>query len=458
MRKFLISGCIIFIIPTAIYAGFHFGLINAAKKKVEKLDEKISDKTKSAVMTVTAGADQTVFIGSDVTLNGSVCNTPAGTTLTYIWSQIAGPTVTLAGANTAAAAFSPGETGAYTFQFAVNDGTSTHTDTTNVTAQGIQSGNFYVDVYYKAQVSSGTTLFYDTLETGHYRLVEVNMRGETAWEYNIPTVYLSTPTIGLDVEKLANGNYLFLTGSGIYEINGAGALQWSYLTTKISHDVQRLPGGGTLYNFGYNDVYADTQMTIVNPAGAVVWSWAAKDHIPDDHISDNGWTHANAVIWQSADSIFINLRNQYKTLEVDASGNIVWEMDWSGYGADVDPHEPDILANGNMLICLQNDSPYVAVEISTITKLAVWTYANTRLRTARDCDRLPNGNTLIVAVNNNGTSGVFTDDYSTMLEVTSGGQIVWRMTANTKPVGQAPGYFYKAERLYTGWTPSLTAD
>ena len=157
------------------------------------------------------------------------------------------------------------------------------------------------------------------------------------------------------------------------------------------------------------------------------------------------------------DSIFVNLRNQFETLEVDADGNIVWEMDWSVYGSNVDPHEPDILPNGNLLICLQNDSAYAAVEIDRDTKEEVWTYPKGTLRTARDCDRLPNGNTLIVAVDTGGTSAM-TDDYSVMLEVTEAGETVWRMTANTKATGQSPGYFYKAERLTAGWTPSTTAD
>ncbi|MBI5574289.1 MAG: hypothetical protein HY919_07045 [Elusimicrobia bacterium] len=453
-KIFSVFTICLFVCSVLIAAGLRLGMTGAVKQKVKELDKKVREKKE----TVNAGADRTVYIGDDVTLNGNTGITPDGNTLTYAWSQTTGPvTVTLTGANTATATFSPGEVGTYTFQLAVSNGNLTNTDTVNVTAQGIQSGNFYVDVYYKDLVSSGTTLFYDTLETSNYRLVEINMRGETVWEYKIPTAYLQTTTIGLDVEKLANGNYLFFTGSGIYEINSTGVLQWSYATTKISHDVQRLPDGGTLYNFGNNDTYDDAQMNIVSSTGGIVWSWYAKDFYGNDGTSDGGWTHANAVIWKSSTTIFINLRNRYFTVELNVLGAITSLMDWSRYGTDVDPHEPDILSNGNMLICLQNDSPYVAVEINP-SKQEVWTYANTSLRTTRDCDRLPNGNNLIVAVNNGGTSSVFTDDYSTMMEVTSTGKTVWRMTANTKATGQSPGYFYKAERIYDGWTPSTTAD
>lgn len=409
-----------------------------------------------------AGSDQTVSVGDDVTLGIDADEALASGTLTYAWTQTAGPTVTLMGAKTAQPTFSPGEVATYTFLLTTTAGdsigTDTDTDTVTVTAQGIQSENFYVDIYHKSQAMSGTTLFYDAVDSAAKRLVELNLRGEAVWQYAIPSAYTKTSTIGLDAEKLSNGNYIFFSGAGIYEITDAGVLVWSTATTQISHDLQRLPNGDTLYNFGDGDTYDDAQMKRVNDAGEVVWSWYARDHIAYNGEFTQGWTHANAVIWQSDDSLFINLRNQYKTLQVNADGDVIWEMDWSVYGTDVDPHEPDILANGNMLICLQNDAPYVAIEIDRSTKQAVWTYANTSLRTARDCDRLPNGNTLIVAVNNGGTNGVFTDDYSTMIEVNDASETVWRLTANTRATGQSPGFFYKAERLPSGWTPSTTAD
>jgi hypothetical protein len=411
----------------------------------------------TTVLTVNAGADQAVNIGATVTLSGSGSSSANGDTLTYSWAQTSGLTVTLSGSNIVTPTFSAGEPGTYVFTLSISNGSLTSTDSATVTAQSIQSGNYLVDVYYKDLVAGGTTLLYDTADSSNPKLIEVDMTGQVVWQYAIPSAYRQASTIGLDVDKLTNGNYLFLTGSGIYEIDSAGNLISSVAETKISHDIQRLPNGDTIYIFGNSDTYNDAQVKRVNSAGTLVWSWYAKDHIANDGVSAQGWTHANAVIWESTDSIYINLRNQYKTLKVDSSGNILWEMDWSTFGTDVDPHEPDILDNGNMLICLQNDSPYVAVEINTSTKQNVWTYANTSLRTTRDCDRLPNGNNLIVAVNNGGTASTTADDYSTILEITSGGQIVWRLTLNTLVVGQSPGYFYKGQRL-TSTATSITQD
>ncbi|MBI4370551.1 MAG: aryl-sulfate sulfotransferase [Elusimicrobia bacterium] len=443
-----------------VFGALHFGLTSAVKKRGEELHDKVQEQR--AGLAVSAGSDQSVSIASLVTLSGSAVDQGTGGVLTYLWTQTAGPAVTINSSNTVTTTFTPAEASTYTFQLAVSQGNLTGADAVNVLARGIQSGNYYVDIYYQDRVSSGTILFYDQLESGNNGLLEVNMAGQTVWDYRIPSAYLQTSTIGMDVEKLANGNYLFFTGNGIYEINSSGVLQSSYSVTKISHDAQRLPNGNTLYNYGKGDQYGDAQMTMINSTGGVVWQWYAKDHpgyytIPSS-TSTEEFTHANAVIWRSTNSFFIDLRNLDMTLEVDRNGDIIWLMDWSVYGGDVDPHEPDILSDGNMLICLQKNSPYVAVEINTTTKQAVWTYANTRLRTARDCDRLGNGDTMIVAVDTGGTLNSTNDDYSVMLEVTSGGDIVWRMTLNTVAASSSPGYFFKAERLPPDWTKSTTAD
>jgi MYXO-CTERM domain-containing protein len=92
-----------------------------------------------------AGADQTVDEGTAVALNGSGSSDPdACTTLTYAWSQTAGPTVTLTGANTAQPTFTAPEVTAdtvLTFTLTVSDGTLTHSDTVNVTVRNVEAQN-----------------------------------------------------------------------------------------------------------------------------------------------------------------------------------------------------------------------------------------------------------------------------------------------------------------------------
>jgi hypothetical protein len=71
-----------------------------------------------------AGPDQTVRQGSLVTLNGAGSSDPDNgpSPLSFIWSKIAGPAVTLTGANASMATFTPSAAESYTFSLVVNDG------------------------------------------------------------------------------------------------------------------------------------------------------------------------------------------------------------------------------------------------------------------------------------------------------------------------------------------------
>ncbi len=302
--------------------------------------------------------------------------------------------------------------------------------------RGTKVSSFYVEVYEEDKVYEGTTLFYDAHEENNSRIIEINMLGEIVWEYKIPEHLAQYNNPGFDVEYLAESDHILFTlpKYGVHEIDREGNLIWSHLDEDVSHDVDRLPNGNTLYVWGA-DAYAATQVKEVDSDGNLVWSWAAKDHY--DYPVTANWTHANAVTRLENGNTLISLRNFYLTTEVDPNGNIVREYDWSEYGEETDPHEPEVLGD-NLLICLQKDSPYQAVEIDMETEEIVWTYSD-RLRTARDCDRLPNGNTLIVAVST--ISGE-----SVMLEVTEDGEVVWEFVIEGS-VGQSPGLIYKAERI-----------
>jgi YD repeat-containing protein len=76
-----------------------------------------------------AGSDQTVRLGSLVTLNGSASADPDNgpSPLSYVWTQADGPGISLIGATTVRPKFAPTVKGLYTFGLVVNDGLANST-------------------------------------------------------------------------------------------------------------------------------------------------------------------------------------------------------------------------------------------------------------------------------------------------------------------------------------------
>jgi hypothetical protein len=315
--------------------------------------------------------------------------------------------------------------------------------TESPTATEEKPGQIYVDVYDPEKACDGTTLFADLHDPQIPRIVEVNMQGEIVWEYVIPENLRRYQEPGLDVKLLSNGNILFvLPLNGVYEIDRSGSIVWHHLDDKISHDADRLPNGNTLFVWGGADAVDDAQVKEVNPAGEIVWSWHAKHRLhmePYIGIERQGWTHTNAVTRLGDGNTLISLRNFNVTLEVMPGGAIVWAFDWSNFDG-YDPHEPEILPDDHLLVCLQGDTPHQVVEMDRVSAQVVWEYYRPGLRTTRDCDRLPNGNTLIVGV-------IEGEQDSVIFEVTPDGEIVWQLKLKDVPAMGSPGWFYKAQRI-----------
>ena len=91
--------------------------------------------TVNGVPTADAGSNQLVNAGDAVTLDGSGSSDPDSDPITYSWVQTAGPSVTLAGAGTAAPTFTaPAAGSVVSFELTVDDGEGgTDTDTVTVT-------------------------------------------------------------------------------------------------------------------------------------------------------------------------------------------------------------------------------------------------------------------------------------------------------------------------------------
>jgi bacterial leucyl aminopeptidase len=81
-----------------------------------------------------AGGDQTVTAGTTVTLSGSGSDPDGPNPLTYLWSQVSGPSVTINNANQPTATVTPAVAATYVFRLTVSDGLSTGVDEVTVTA------------------------------------------------------------------------------------------------------------------------------------------------------------------------------------------------------------------------------------------------------------------------------------------------------------------------------------
>ena len=296
-----------------------------------------------------------------------------------------------------------------------------------------------VDVYQPDRVWAGTTLLADNHILERPRIIEVNMLGEIVWQYLLPVNLKQYTNPGLDVELLPNNNILFvLPRNGVYEMERSGKVVWSYLTSKIDHDADRLPNGNTIFVFGGYDQKSDAQVTEVNPKGDIVWTWYAKDHFdkaPYKDIYDEGWTHANAVTRLTNGNTLISPRNFNLLVEVDPKGTVVRTY---GEGVFVNQHDPEVLPNGNILMA-NHGKPNRAIEFDPKTGKIVWQSAGFEQDASpvRDANRLPNGNTLIT-----GTTEI--------VEVTPEGEIVWRLgLQGVSFSGQEAASlgFYKADRI-----------
>ena len=306
--------------------------------------------------------------------------------------------------------------------------------------RGIMDPDFIVDLIVPEKMAPGNTLLPDNHNPDKPRIIEVNRFGEIVWEYALPADLKSFTNPGWDVELLPSGNILtLLPRKGVYEINRNKQVVWSYIDPRVSHDADRLPNGNTLVAFGSMDTLSDAQAKEVSSDGKVVWSWYAGDSFnvaPYASISNEGWTHANAVSRLENGNTLISLRNFNFIAEVNPQGNLVRKI---GEGVVTSQHDPAVLPNGNILLANQA-LPHEAMELDPGSRNILWRFP-IRERSSlplRDANRLANGNTLITAADR-------------IIEVTKDKEVVWQFRLQAggftdKMLASSRG-FYKAERI-----------
>jgi hypothetical protein len=290
------------------------------------------------------------------------------------------------------------------------------------------------------------------------------------------------------------------------------------------HDWYRLANGNTLVlanalvpvpGFKIPKVLDDVIYEVA-PSGAVVWKWAASDHVAElgftaaelellkkpatpDYLHVNDMTALGPNRWFDAgdarfdpDNILIDSRNANFIVIIDKkTGKIVWRI-----GPDFAPAKPSTLVPrpvdqlsgqhdahlipkglpgaGDLLVFdNQGEAGYPPValginsgsrvlEIDPVTRQIVWQYSAETSGAAgwtfyssfiSSARRLPNGNTLI----DEGMNGRF-------FQVTPQGKIVWEYVSPyfaPTPVGSSRGevtsnWVYRAQPVPYDWLPDAT--
>ncbi len=190
-----------------------------------------------------------------------------------------------------------------------------------------------------------------------------DLDGNIIWYYQLNPGELPFP-----IKPLPNGNMLLtingsanevrevdLSGNILFKVSSAQVnqeltrLNAGFGVENFHHDVQKLANGHYLIltNYtktvtdtpGFDKVIGDVIIDWDPKASQIAWYWNTFDHLALTHdpVSNNDWTHANAVVYSPDDgNIIMSMRNQNWVIKINyqdgaGDGSILWHL---GPGGD----------------------------------------------------------------------------------------------------------------------------
>lgn len=218
-------------------------------------------------------------------------------------------------------------------------------------------------------------------------LIETDWDGKVVWKYEDPYLHHA-------FHRKDNGNTL--------------VLKWVKVPDGVAAKVQ----GGMPGTEREGAMWGDTIQEI-NPKGKVVWEWVAHEHL--DPSTDTicilcprcTWTHANSITVMPDENILVCLMRLHTIVIINKkTGDIIWRWGKNEVGH---PHSVSVLDNGNLLLFDNGLHPSGAgcgysrpMEIDPKSKKLVWSFGEHLdeesmfySATLSNCQRLPNGNTLV---------------------------------------------------------------
>ncbi len=258
--------------------------------------------------------------------------------LSYTWTQIDGPSVTLFEPNSATPYFLSEETGIYTFELVVSDGFVT----SEPDEVKIQASPFTIEAEPLANIEANDASFYDASLSGT-RVVTLRAGYDGTWDVcwmdmKTQETRLFNGSTTESAPQIDGDTIVWAGGSGRYYQPNRTSI---YLADVASEEVITLMRAGGDSSYGYPAIYGNT----------VVWlrhrnvdtdDYDGYENRPYDICGADISDPANPIYFTVADDaghgIPYHYDNYYRSNEgyVAISGDIVvWEGDGDIYGADI---------------------------------------------------------------------------------------------------------------------------